>query len=469
MLLLCGVILLPFPACAREPVVQELNQPLRQVGENWPSFLGPRGDGTSAEVGVDPAHWQPFPPLVWSMRLGVSYGAPTIADGRLYQFDRFGTLERLTCFEAETARELWRWESQVRYDDMYGYNNGPRCSPLVDGDSVYVYGVTGQLSCIDKSTAKLRWTKDLNKTYGVVPNFFGVASNPCIHENLLLVMVGGSTDETRDLRTEQLARVEADGTGIVAFDKRTGKEVYRVGKQLASYSSVVVKSIEGKPTGLAFARDALVGWEPTTGQQLFEFPWRADMLESVNAALPVVDGNRILISEAYEVGSALLEIQAGQPHVVWQDGGPRSKCRFRAHWSTPVLIDGYLYGCSGRNGPDTDFRCIRLDDGNVQWTDRDHDRQRSSLLYVDGYLIVLGEGGRLELVRPNPEKLEVVAAVELSEYNDAEGQPLLSYPCWAAPVLSKGLLYLRGDSSLICLDLIPGPAPVGAPEPAASE
>ncbi len=433
----------------------------RSAGEDWPSFLGPRGDGTSAEQPIAPDRWQPIPPVVWTLPVGVSYGAPTIVEGRLFLYERIGDVEQLTCYESETGRQLWKWGTEVKYDDMFGYNNGPRCSPIVDGNLVYLYGVTGKLSCVDIQTGQLKWTKELNQDYAVVPNFFGVASNPCIFENLLLVMVGGSTPETSHLPTERLAQVKPNGTAVVAFDKLTGEEIYRVGNGLASYSSLVVKTIDGQPTGLAFLRDSLLAWDPVSGQQVFDFPWRADMLESVNAALPVVDGKRVLISEAYEVGSALLEIEQGQPTVVWKDGGPRSSCRFRAHWSTPVAIDGYLYGCSGRNGPDTDFRCVRLSDGEVMWTDRNRDRQRSSVLQADGHLIVLGENGLLELIRPNPEKIEVLASADLANILDPRtGEGLLEYPCWAAPVLSHGLLYVRGNRSLVCLDLI---SPASAP------
>ncbi|MCA9183767.1 MAG: PQQ-binding-like beta-propeller repeat protein [Planctomycetales bacterium] len=465
--LLLSAVLLQCTACGQDPRADQptkaskapigLPTPVRTAGEDWPAFLGPRGDGSSSETGVDPKGWQPIPPVVWSIPLGVSYGAPTIAAGKLFQFDRYGDFERLTCYAAETGQELWQSQSEVRYDDRYGYNNGPRCSPLVDGKLIYLYGVTGNLSCVDSDNGQVVWSNDLNSDYGVVPNFFGVASNPCIFENLLLVMVGGSTPQTRGLPTERLDQVKPDGTAVVAFDKLTGNEVYRVGAGLASYASLVVKPIDGQSTGLAFLRDGLMGWEPSTGQVLFEFPWRAPMLESVNAALPVVSGEQILISEAYEVGSALLRRKHGHPlSVVWKDGGPRSRCRFRAHWSTPVVVDGFLYGCSGRNGPDTDFRCVRLADGEVMWTDRDRDRQRSSLLLVDGYLIVFGETGTLELIRPSPEKLEVLARADLSQIADPKsGEPLVDYPCWAAPVLSHGLLYLRGNRSLVCLDLIP--------------
>lgn len=443
------------PSSVQSP--RELPPRKRSVGEDWPVFLGLNGDGSSTERGVDESLWQPVPPLLWSIDLGVSYGAPTISAGKLYQFDRYGDAERLTCYAAESGQKLWHWQTEVQYDDRFGYNNGPRCSALVDGQLAYVYGVTGNLSCIDVDSGQQVWKRDLNTEYGVVPNFFGVASNPCIYENLLLVMVGGSTPNTRHLPTERLAQVESDGTAVVAFDKLSGKEVYRVGTGLASYASLMVTRVDGRMIGLAFLRDGLMGWEPSSGQQLFNFPWRSSTLESVNAAMPIVAGDQVLISEAYEVGSALLNLQHGQPPTVaWRDAGPRSKCRFRAHWATPVAIDGYLYGCSGRNGPDTDFRCVRLSDGEVMWTDRDRERQRSSVLVVDGYLVVLGETGTLELVRPSPDGMQVVARANLSEIVDPRtGEALVEYPCWAAPVLSHGLLYIRGNKRLICLDLIP--------------
>ncbi len=429
----------------------------REKGEDWPLFLGPRGDGTSAETGVDPSNWKPHPPLVWTVDVGTGYSGPVIADGRLLQFDRQGDNERLTCYEATTGNPLWTWEAPVVYEDMYGYNQGPRCSPIIDEDRVYTYGVAGQLSCVDLASGEPLWSKNLVDEYGVVQNFFGVSSHPCIYQDLVLVMVGGSPAESQRVSPGRLDLVKPNGTAVVAFNKLTGEEVYRVGDDLASYSSLMVRSINGQDTGLGFMRSGLLAWEPKSGDLLFQFPWRANMLESVNAAQPVTNGNQILLSEAYQIGSVLLNIEGRRRITVWQDkGNSTSKLSFRAHWATPVLIDGFLYGCSGRNEPDSDLRCVRWQDGEVQWTDRDRIRNRSSLVAVDGYLVVLGELGLLELIKPSPEKLDVVALINLREVLDPrDSKPLLSPPCWFPPVLSHGLLYLRGADKLVCLDLIP--------------
>jgi outer membrane protein assembly factor BamB len=433
----------------------------RRQGEDWESFLGPRGDGTSTETGIDPQLWSPHPRLLWTLDLGTSYAGPAVSRGRLLQFDRVGNRERLSCYRAETCQRLWQRDDAVEYEDLYGYNNGPRCMPVVAGDFVYTYGVAGRLNCVTLADGQLVWSRDMNADYGVVQNFFGVASTPLVHGNKLIVMVGGSPPQSQFVPPGRLDLVKPNGSGIVVLDRFTGRELYRVGDELASYSSPMVAQVGSRTLGMALLRGGLLAFDPESGKELFTFPWRSQMLESVNAAQPVVAGERILISEAYEIASVLIEPQEAasgrlEPQVVWRDGATRREQAFRAHWSTPALIDGYLYGCSGRNGPDSDFRCVRLEDAAVMWMDRRH--ERSSVLAIDGYLIVLGEMGLLELVRPQPGKLEVVKAIDLNRLADpGDGQSLIDPPAWAAPVVAHGLLFVRGNSKLLCFDLIPAP------------
>jgi len=421
-------------------------------GEDWGRFLGPTGNGHSPETGVDAELWQPHPPILWTLSLGVSYGGPAVVGQQLYQFDRYGNNERLTCYDVITAKELWRWEAPVQYEDMYGYNNGPRCSPIIDGDLIFLYGVAGDLYCLNLQTRQLVWRVDTLKEYGVVPNFFGVASNPVVHGDKLLVMVGGSPPESQNVPAGQLDLVKPNGSAIVAFDKRSGAEIYRLGDDLASYASLSTQKVGDRFVGLVFLRSGLVAWDLDHGKVIHEFPWRSAMLESVNAAMPVTDGRTVFVSEAYEIGSALLDATQTPWQTIWKDSGPRNRCRFRAHWATPILIDGYLYGSSGRNPADSDLRCIRWQDGQVMWTDRRH--ERSSLLAVDGYLLVWGEYGRLDLLKPDATALHQIKSCDFSRIQAGDGRPLLEYPCWAAPVLSHGLLYIRGSDRMVCMQLI---------------
>ncbi|HBE68291.1 MAG TPA: hypothetical protein DDW52_09110, partial [Planctomycetaceae bacterium] len=304
----------------------------------WRRFLGENCDSQSPERGIEPDLWAPAPPVLWTTPIGESYGAPSVADGRVYQFDRADGAERLTCYRATDGQQLWSWKHPAEYQDAYNYNNGPRCSPVLDGERIYLLGVSGVLSCVDANSHETRWQIDTNERYGVITNFFGVAANPIIHESLLIVMVGGSPEESQRYSTGTLDRVEPNGTAIVAFDKLTGKEVYRVGNDLASYSSPCIHQIHGRAVGFAFLRRGLLAFDAATGDALFTFPWRASFRESVNAAVPVVRDNQVLLSEAYEIGSVLLEIdQDFVPKVVWKDTGRRrDENNFRAHWSTPV-------------------------------------------------------------------------------------------------------------------------------------
>ncbi len=100
-----------------------------------------------------------------------------------------------------------------------------------------IVGVAGRLACIELATGKLLWQVETNKKYGVIQNFFGVGSTPPIpYKNMVLVMVGGSPADVSGLGN-QISLARPNGTGMIAFDRDTGKEVYRVGNYLASYSA----------------------------------------------------------------------------------------------------------------------------------------------------------------------------------------------------------------------------------------
>ena len=142
----------------------------RHSGIDWPDFLGPARTSKSPETGLI-TDWTPPPRMVWQCKLGTGYGAPTISRGRLLHYDRYGDAARLTCRESETGRELWTYEHPTDYSDLLGYNNGPRCSPVVDGNRVYLFGAEGQLTCVQLSDGKEIWQVATSEKFGVVKNF----------------------------------------------------------------------------------------------------------------------------------------------------------------------------------------------------------------------------------------------------------------------------------------------------------
>lgn len=431
----------------------------RKTDTDWPSFLGSTGDSKSTETGILTKWPENGLKIVWQRPLGTSYGIGSVANGRYYQFDRTDETIHLDCLEAKTGKQLWQFKYSTEYEDLFGYEGGPRSSPVIDGNRIYLFGVEGMLHCLNSETGKLIWKSDTTKEFGVVQNFFGVGSTPVIEGDLLIALVGGSPAESQTLAPGDLGRVSGNGSGIVAFDKYTGKIRYKISDELASYASPVLATIDKRRWCFVFARGGLIGFDPVLGKIDFHYPWRAKSLESVNASTPVVIGDEVFISETYGPGSSLLKAQPGKVTVVWNDDPRKREKAMLAHWNTPIYHDGYLYGCSGRHTENADLRCIEWKTGKVMWTVPR--TTRVSLMYADQHFIWLGEFGDLLMFKANPKKFEPTAqhlyrATAGANIPQGVTPPqLLKYPCWAAPILSHGLLYVRGSDRLLCLELIP--------------
>ena len=439
-------------------------------GSDWPKFLGPLGTSVSTEKGIIAPWPKEGLKILWHKELGTGYGMPTIRNGKLYHFDRKprkyppgefdgfvlgfaaffdeNRFVRATCMNARTGEPYWTYEYYSIYRDSFGYNNGPRCSPLVDGDHVYLYGVEGQLHCVRADTGKPVWNVNVNKEFNVIQNFFGIGSTPVIEGDLLIVQVGGSPagSTPRDLLDQTL---KGDGSGVVAFNKLTGKIVYKISDELASYSSPVLATINGRRWCFVFTRGGLLAFDPANGKTDFFFPHRSEDVESVNAANPLVIGDKVFISECYGPGSALLKVKPGGYEVIWKEAR-KFKKSMQCHWMTPIHLDGYLYGSSGRHTANAELRCIELETGKVMWSEKG--LTRSSLLMIDGHFICLGEDGFLRLLKVNPKEYEEVSRFE--PLDPKTRRVLLEYPCWAAPIVSNGLMYVRGEERLVCLELI---------------
>ncbi len=417
----------------------------RKAGVDWPGFLGPNRDGSSPERGLKGAWPVEGPRRVWQRDLGESYATCSIQRGRLFIFDRPGVKFRLACLNAETGAELWTFQYDADYADGYGAGNGPRCCPVVDDDRVYTFGPDGLLSCVRVADGTLIWKKQTSEEFHVVPNFFGVGSTPVIEGDLLIALIGGSPAGSPDIMSGE---TKGNGSAIVAFDKRSGALKYKVGDELASYSSPTLANINGRRWGFVFARGGLVGFDPATGKIDFHHSWRARAVTTVNISNPVVANDLVLVSEAYGVGTSVVRVKPGGVDPVWEDGRKRDRA-LMAYWNTPIHVDGYVYGSNGMGG-DADLRCVEMASGKLMWSAPEI--RQCSLLAVDGHFVGLSEDGTLYLLRISPKKCDVIAQTLML---DSSGGPLLKSPARAAPVLSHGLLYLRGSNRLVCLELIP--------------
>lgn len=441
LLLGCSPAAIPPPPAPPPTAAARAPRPPRE-GSDWSRFLGPNGDASSPETGILTAWPKDGLRKVWEAPLGIGYAPPTVAGGRVYHFDRFGDNSRLTCRDAATGEFAWKFEAPTQYVDQYGFEPGPRACPVVDGDRVYLYDPEGMLFCLSAADGKELWKVDTRDKYRFRQNFFGVASVPVVEGDLLLVAVGGSPAGPRPTDPDE---VKGNGTAIVAFDKKTGEQKYALGDELASYATPAVVTVSDRRIGLYFARGGLLGFDPQTGKELFHYPWRARVLESVNASNPVVVGDTVLLTESYEKGSACLKLADGGVKEIWTDAAAdRLEKALMGHWCTPVAEGGFVYGSSGRHTNEADLRCVELATGDVKWTERR--TTRCTLLKIDGHALSLGENGELRLFKLTPTKYEEAARWE---------PPDLEYPCWAPPAVSRGLLYVRGKRKLVCYELTP--------------
>ena len=441
----------------------------RGQAADWPHFLGPTSDGISNETGLLSAWPSGGPKVLWKKQIGTGYSAPAIRDGRLVLFQRVKNEEIVQAFDVKTAKPLWQHRYPTRYRDPFGYNNGPRCSPLLTEKHCFTYGAEGVLHCLDVKTGKPVWQRNTSEEFQIPEAFFGVGASPVLEGDLLIVMVGGQPNST-----------------MVAFNKDTGKTVWEsVGQKtwegkpaigwpgeplvrwnsfekLASYATPTLATVNGKRMLFSLTRQGLVGMNPKDGSVFFSRWFRSRVNESVNAANPVVSGNRVFCSGAYYgVGSFLLEVGGdGKSFTEVWSTNQRRKTNRRAeavleiHWTTPIQHYGHLYAFSGRNEPDSLFRCVELATGEVKWSREERWRAyttkqpnvygRGSAVLAEGKLFVLGEGGLLGLFEANPAK-----PVELGRHQ----VPELKYPCWAAPILSDKRLYVRSEDYLICFDI----------------
>ncbi|WP_231612072.1 outer membrane protein assembly factor BamB family protein [Novipirellula galeiformis] len=441
-----GILLLGGVCGTSLPVQAEDSTP------RWPRLLGQNYDG-NAEV-EQTFDWKTKPKLRWALDVGEGYGLGSVWGNEYFQFDAestaAGAVERIRCIDLTDGEVKWQDARPLNYRDLYGYESGPRTTPTLDAEFVFTFGVAGDLVCRDRKTHQVRWSVDTNKEYGVIQNFFGVGSSPLLVDDLVVVMVGGSPAEDASIAPGRLDRVSPNGSALVAFDRKTGVERWKCGDDLASYSSPRTVQIDGKTLILAYAREHLMCVEPATGKLLWKHAHRADLLESAIAMTPVVSADQVFISECYQIGSVLLSMTDKSAEVIWKDPPfNRRSQAMRAHWATPVLIDGHLYGCSGRNAPDSDFRCIEWKTGKVKWTD--DRRTRSSATRVGDVMLVLEERGTLQVIKANSEKFELINEWRL-DTSDGDTPPI-RYPCWAAPIVVGNQLLVRGDQRVLCFEL----------------
>ncbi len=379
---------------------------------DWPQFLGPSRDGHSAETGLLHEWPKDGPPKAWECDAGPGFSGPAIAGGKLILFHRAGDDEVVECLDAKTGKKLWKHSNPTGYVDDLGKGDGPRATPVITGERVYTLGAEGRLQCLEFADGKKVWERDLAADYPFRKGYFGVASSPLVDGDRIFINIGSKR------------------AGVVAFDCKTGKEVWKASNDRASYSTPAVAEIAGKRVLLFFTREGLLVLDPKDGAVIHKRQFRARIDASVNAATPLVFGDQVFLSASYQTGALLLDGNGWKD--IWKSDEVLSN-----HYNTSVKVGDYLYGVHGREEAGGELRCVEWKTGKVDWTKPGFGC--AHLIAADGMLIAAVESGELVLLEATPKA-----------YTERGRFAALDKPrhAVAAPALADGLLFVRNDKKL---------------------
>lgn len=393
-----------------------------QAGE-WPQILGPNRNGFADDEKLV-SQLPSSPKAVWTKDVGEGFSGVAVSDGTAYVFHRVGNQERVEALTAGTGKVVWTSNAPTDFTGPVDPDNGPRAIPVVAGDRVIVFGAQGLLRCLDRKSGKELWSNPTHKTFNAQAGYFGAGSTPVVEGNLVLVNVGAP-------RTH---------AGIVAFDLRSGKVVWKATDEQPSYSSPIVATVGGQRQAIFVTRYNCLAVNPTSGDVLWTFPFGARG-PTVNAATPILVGNKLFVTASYGVGGVYAEISAKDVEQIWKNGDLMA-----SQYPTPIAYEGMLYGIDGRDdvGPVT-LRCVNPKTKRVRWSENvmdDGSFGYASLIFADNKILMQKTDGTLVFVKPNDTKYE-----ELSRAS------LCSGTVRALPALSKGLYLIRNDETLHCFDL----------------
>jgi len=418
--------------------------------QDWPQYLGPNRNSTSAQKGILRTWPEGGPEVLWTVNVGPGYGGPVIRDGKVYLLDRDDkTGDIMRCFDFKTGKELWKYSYNAPGSVMFP---GSRSVPVVDGNYVWSCGHNGDLYCINIKTQKPVWNKNIWTDFGGTKlPIWAITQCPLIYGNLLIVLS------------------QAPDAGVIAYNKLNGNIVWKtqnLGNE--SYASPAVVKIDGKDhiaivnsstnpfrnRGLPQTSGSIVGIEPLTGKILWEYKdWLCHI--SVPSAVDAGD-NKVLVAGGYEHGVVMIKVEKKA------DGNYGVTELFKHndfgdHTKAPILYNGYFYAQFTTNSRRDGLVCMDMN-GKVMWkTMRAPLFDKGSMILADG--LILSTDGRktLFLIEPSPTGFKsLVSAEVLKEGGVSEDDPMASRiggvaQNWAPIALADGKLLIRDQSRLMCV------------------
>jgi outer membrane protein assembly factor BamB len=387
---------------------------------DWPQILGPNRNGKAEGETLLNAWPAPGPQVLWRSPLGSGYAGPAVVGQRVIVFHRQASSERVECLDAASGKSQWKIDFPASYRGGVNPDTGPRCVPLIVSGTVYVFGAAGDLHAVALDGGKKLWSRALYNDYQADEGYFGAGSTPILIGGKLLVNVGGR------------------GAGLVALDPATGKTVWQSTNENASYSSPAAVRLAGSDRALFVTRMNCLLVDPANGQAktLYPFGMRGP---TVNAATPLVFGDKLFTTSSYGVGAVLATLSSSGAKSDWANDNTLS-----SQYATPVEHEGFLYGTHGREDIGVaELRCVEVATGKVRWSQPGYGV--AHIIAADGKLLIQKVDGQLVLAAADPTRYRQLAAATITRE-----------PARALPALSSGRLYIRAGSEggeLICLQV----------------
>lgn len=420
------------------------------VAADWPQWMGPNRDDVWSETDLLDEFPPEGPKFLWRKPVQGGFAGPAVAGGKVYVTDYLKSAgdnspaptkrnelqgrERILCLDAQTGDELWKHEYDCAY--TISYPAGPRCTPTVHDGLVFALGAMGDLRCLDAATGKALWSKNLPQTYGAEVPLWGYAGHPLIYKETLICMAGSK------------------GSAVVAFDKRTGTEVWKaLSTSEIGYSPPTLIEAGGVTQLLIFHGEGLNSLNPNNGALYWSEPLRTAFSMAIMA--PCTDGE-YLFAGGHNGVSLGLKLDASRPAVTkaWQ--GSRT-LGLAPVSGTPFVEDGVAYGIDGSGL----FRAIRMATGERLWATakpvngQDSDRrgavEGATFVTKNGKRFFLfGENGDLVIARLSPGKYEEISRARLLE---PVGVGLGRSVVWSHPAYADRCVFARNDQEIVCVSL----------------
>ena len=380
------------------------------LADDWPHWRGPQRNGISKETGWAFQWPDEGPKIAWKAKVGLGYSGFVVADDRAYTAGHANGQDTVFCFDAASGREIWKYSYKSDLGDKY-FQGGTTGTPTIDDGRVYWLGRWGDLICFEAASGKIVWQKNIQEETGAPIPDWGFTGAPYIHKNLLLLNVGEA------------------GTAV---EKATGKIVWKSAKKDAGYSTPV--PLEGaEPLVVIGSAQNYIALNPETGKEAWRVRWLTQY--GVNAADPIISGNRMFISTGYGKGAALFDLNENPPKEIW-----KSKV-VRTQLNPGVLYDGHVYAVDGDTTEKARLKCVHMETGEERWSQPNIGS--GGLIVADGKLIVLSAPGELMVLPATPEGFKLTARAQV-----------LGGASWTAPVLANGRIYCRNSrGDVVCVDV----------------